>query len=270
MSLTGRSQHFEFGENWREYAKTIDDRRIADAIAGLEKLFPDGVRGKSFLDIGSGSGLHSLAALSLGAERVLAVDIDENSVATTRQLLSARAPSKNWNARIASVFETSPQETGTFDIVYSWGVLHHTGDMWRAIEKAASLVKPDGQFALAIYGKTPFDAVWRAEKRIYKSSPHAVQWLMRKGWVTTLIVAKLARGKNPMSLFRDPIAARGMNFSHDLHDWLGGYPYETATVDQLSTRIGAMGFRQTRAFPMRVAAKGLFGSGCHEIVFAKG
>ena len=268
MSALERSSHFEFGENWRAYARTIDERRICAAVAGMEKLFPDGVAHKSFLDIGSGSGLHSLAAILLGAAPVLAVDIDENSVVTTRQLLTERAPDNDWRAEIRSIFETSPDEFGTFDIVYSWGVLHHTGDMWRAIENAATLVKPGGQLAVAIYAKTPLDAAWRAEKRLYKSAPRSAQWLLRQGFVAALIAGKLARGKNPMTLFRDPIA-RGMNLSHDLHDWLGGYPYETATVEELSTGIGRLGFRRTLAFPMPVAAKGLFGSGCHEVVFSR-
>jgi 2-polyprenyl-6-hydroxyphenyl methylase/3-demethylubiquinone-9 3-methyltransferase len=169
---------------------------------------------------------------------------------------------------VASVFDSSPQETGTFDVVYSWGVLHHTGDMWRAIEKAAELVRPGGQLALAIYAKTPLDAAWRAEKRIYKSAPAPAQWLMRQGFISALIAGKIARGRNPMTLFHDPVG-RGMNLSHDVHDWLGGYPYETATVDELSAKLGKMGFDQIRAFPALVAAKGLFGSGCHEIVVGR-
>src|SRR5436305_8094785 len=128
MSLTERESHFEFGENWKNYSKTIDQTRIDSAIEGVKKLFPDGLAGKTFLDIGCGSGLHSLAALSLGAASVTAIDIDENSVATTRELLTKYMPEAKWTAKVASVFDTSPAAFGTFDVVYSWGVLHHTGD----------------------------------------------------------------------------------------------------------------------------------------------
>ena len=83
MSFTDRKAHFEFGKNWQDYSRTIDQRRINSAILGVKKLLPDGLAGKSFLDIGCGSGLHSLAALSLGASSVTALDIDENSVNTT-------------------------------------------------------------------------------------------------------------------------------------------------------------------------------------------
>ena len=69
MDLTDRKSHFEFGQNWKDYATTIDQNRIESAIEGLRKLFSDGLAGKTLLDIGCGSGLHSLAALSLGARR---------------------------------------------------------------------------------------------------------------------------------------------------------------------------------------------------------
>jgi 2-polyprenyl-6-hydroxyphenyl methylase/3-demethylubiquinone-9 3-methyltransferase len=105
MTLTDRDSHFEFGQNWRDYAKTIDSARIAGAVQGLQKLFPAGLSGKSFLDIGCGSGLHSLAALSLGASSLLATDLDENSVGTTRTVLAAHFPEGRWTAEIKSVFD---------------------------------------------------------------------------------------------------------------------------------------------------------------------
>lgn len=267
MNLTDRKAHFEFGANWRDYAKTVDQTRIDLAIAGLKKLFPDGLAGKRFLDIGCGSGLHSLAALLLDATEVLATDIDENSVNTTRELLGKYAPNGKWQARIVSVFDASPDNIGTFDVVYSWGVLHHTGDMWRAIEKATTFVGEGGQFAIAIYAKTPFDFAWKIEKRLYAHSPAAVQWVLRQSFIAVLMAGKALRGKDPRAIFRDPLE-RGMNLSHDVHDWLGGYPYETATVDELNARISALGFSELRSFPIPDLI-GVLGSGCHELVFAK-
>src|SRR5215468_8159747 len=122
MSLLDRDTHFEFGENWRDYAELIDQRRVDDATEGLRKLFPDGISGKTFLDLGCGSGLHSLAALLLGARAVTAIDIDETSVATTRATLTKFAPDRNWKTEVRSVFDLSLDD-GQFDIVYSWGVL---------------------------------------------------------------------------------------------------------------------------------------------------
>ena len=194
MDLTDRKSHFEFGQNWKDYATTIDQNRIESAVEGLKKLFPDGLEGKSFLDIGCGSGLHSLAALSLGAASVLATDLDENSVSATRAVLS-RAPKADWDVRVISVFEMTSETIGQFDVVYSWGVLHHTGAMWRAIEMAAKLVKPGGQFALAIYSKTPLDAAWKAEKRIYSRGPRILQWIVRQAYVGALFSTQALRGR---------------------------------------------------------------------------
>jgi 2-polyprenyl-6-hydroxyphenyl methylase/3-demethylubiquinone-9 3-methyltransferase len=267
MSLENREAHFEFGANWRDYARTVNKARIDLAIEGMRKLFPDGITGKTFLDIGCGSGLHALAALELGAESVVGIDIDENSVATTRELLKQYAPDKNWKAEIVSVFDTSAAALGTFDIVYSWGVLHHTGSMWRAIERAAALVRPGGRFAIAIYAKTPFDPAWKVEKRLYSSSPPAVQWMLRQCFFAALMAGKTLRGKNPLAIFRDPLT-RGMSLSHDVHDWLGGYPYETASADELNSRISQLGFTELRSFRLPESL-GVLGTGCHEFVFLK-
>src|ERR1700694_105619 len=100
MDLTDRESHFEFGQNWKDYATTINQKRIESAVEGLKKLFPDGLTGRTFLDIGCGSGLHSLAALSLGAATVLATDIDENSVSATHDLLEKYSPNGKWETRI--------------------------------------------------------------------------------------------------------------------------------------------------------------------------
>jgi SAM-dependent methyltransferase len=268
MSLTERETHFAFGENWKNYSKTIDRKRIDSAIAGVRKLFPDGLAGKTFLDIGCGSGLHSLAALSLGAAPVTAVDIDENSVGTTRTLLTKYAPDLNWTATIASVFDMSPDQLGKFDVVYSWGVLHHTGDMWRAIECATNLVNLGGQFAIAIYSATTCDALWKVEKKFYSRAPRPIQWSIRQIYMAALLGRQTLLGDNPVSYVRNYPEVRGMNFSHDAHDWLGGYPYETATSTEIRDRICKMGFTELRSFPLP-ASFGLFGSGCHEFVFQK-
>lgn len=269
MSLTNRESHFEFGENWRSYSKTINQERVDAAVEGVKRLFPGGLAGKTFLDIGCGSGLHSLAALSLGAASVLAIDIDENSVSTTHALLSDRAASSRWDTKTASIFDVSTDELGQFDVVYSWGVLHHTGDMWRAIECAVKFVSLGGQFAIAIYSATACDNVWKAEKKFYASAPKFIQWTIRQAYIATLLTARTLRSReNPLSYLRTYRRKRGMNFSHDVHDWLGGYPYETATAAEIHGRVCNMDFTELRSFRLP-RSFGLFGSGCHEFVFQK-
>ncbi|HEY2253129.1 MAG TPA: class I SAM-dependent methyltransferase, partial [Planctomycetaceae bacterium] len=139
------ASHFEFGRNWSGYAELIDDDRIEQAVRGLERLAGrDAIAGKTVLDIGCGSGLHSLAALRLGAARVVAVDLDPHSVATAKQVLSQYAPDSLWDVREQSVFDLDPQQLGEFDVVYAWGSLHHTGALHEAWARASKMVAPGG------------------------------------------------------------------------------------------------------------------------------
>ena len=270
--LRQRSSHFEFGENWLRFAEVVGEERIAEAIIGLERLFPGGeLRGKRLLDIGCGSGLVMLAALRLGASEVIGVDIDENSVAASRQLLTRFAPDACWRASRASVFELDPTQWGEFDIVHSWGVLHHTGDMWRAVEMASRLVITGGLFAIALYRKTLFCGVWTVEKRVYSSMPAIVQapvrWLYQGALLGRLLLAR----QNPIAYVRDYRKRRGMSWTHDLHDWLGGYPYESVLPDAVSVRLSALGFEMVRQYGPRTGGIGIFGSGgCNEYVARKG
>lgn len=267
MSLTERDTHFEFGANWKAYSAKIDRKRIDVAVEGVRKLLGE-LTGNTFLDIGSGSGLHSLAALELGASFVTAIDLDENSVGTTRRLLTEFSPRQDWRAEIVSIFDATPGTLGTFDVVYSWGVLHHTGDMWRAIERAAALVRPGGRLAIAIYAETSCDPLWKAEKKFYVHAPRPLQWLVRQFYMAALLARKAFAGENPVAYVRNYFALRGMHFSHDAHDWLGGYPYETAGAGELVERISALGFTELRSFPIPKTF-GLFGSGCGEFVFER-
>jgi 2-polyprenyl-6-hydroxyphenyl methylase/3-demethylubiquinone-9 3-methyltransferase len=259
-------EHFAFGENWKSFARLVDEKRIAEAEVGLARLFgPEGIRGARFLDIGCGSGLSSLAALRLGAAIVEAVDIDPVSVAATRETLKARAPRDDWAARVQSVFDLSPGRDGQFDIVYSWGVLHHTGDMWRAVEYAASMVANGGLLAIALYGKTPACGFWRPEKRFYSRAPRFMQAVIATTFKAVVILRMLRAGQNPVKQTRERVTMRGMSWSHDIHDWLGGYPYESASPDEVHALLERLGFRIVREF-VHVPSHGRYGTGCDEYV----
>lgn len=263
--LTSQDSHFAFGENWREFSKLVNDGRIADSDAGLAKLFPpEELIGKRVIDIGCGSGLPALSMLRAGAGHITCVDIDPDSVETARILLSRHAPHDAWSVEIKSVFDLE----GTYDIVYSWGVLHHTGDMWPAIDKAASLVRPGGLLAIALYAKTPMCGFWRSEKRLYRRLPRPLQAVACATLLGIRATGRLLRFRNPMTLFGSSLR-RGMSAWHDQHDWLGGYPYESATPDEVRNLLTPHGFVLLRQNLFKGSRLGLLGVGCNEYVFQR-
>jgi 2-polyprenyl-6-hydroxyphenyl methylase/3-demethylubiquinone-9 3-methyltransferase len=265
--LTNREEHFEFGSNWLDFARGINEAHIGEAVVGLQRLFPDGaLEGCRFLDIGCGSGLNMLAALRLGASEVVGVDIDENAVEAATGILRHFAPCEAWQVSRASVFELESRTRGRFDIVYSWGVLHHTGAMWEALRQATCLVNKGGLLAIALYRKTLLCGVWRWEKRLYSSSPRAAQMPWRWCYQGVCIVGLSITGRNPKAYIRDHPRKRGMSWRHDVHDWLGGYPYESAAPDEVWRALAESGFERVRYFSASSRKLGLFGTGCAEYV----
>jgi 2-polyprenyl-6-hydroxyphenyl methylase/3-demethylubiquinone-9 3-methyltransferase len=263
--------HFEFGQNWRSFASLVTEEHIVEAKRGLLRLFPDSeLKGRSFLDIGCGSGLSMLAAKQLGAGTVEGVDIDPNSVQTTQALLRKHFPEGGWSARVKSVLDLRAEADGLHDIVYSWGVLHHTGAMWTAMERAAALVKPGGHVAVALYRKTPLCGLWRLEKRVYTSAGPAVRTVIRGLYKSACVTALMLTGRNPIRYIRQFKANRGMDWSHDISDWLGGYPYESVLPDQVERFMKERGFSMVRMFERPVGLRAVLGSHCDEFVAVRG
>lgn len=258
---------FEFGRNWASFAQLLDEERIAAAEDRMAKLLGTrSLAGRRFLDIGCGSGLHALAALRLGAERVVAIDLDPLSAATARELLERFWGKANATVITASVFDLERHALGEFDLVYSWGVLHHTGDMARAIRIAAGHVRRGGLLALALYGKTPWCRSWTRIKRWYVNAPPERQARAERLYVRLFGLYLLARGKR-LSTHIEQYARekRGMDFHHDVRDWIGGYPYESIAPGELKQMLD--GFDLVREKTRR--RSGLFGSGNDEYLFRK-
>jgi 2-polyprenyl-6-hydroxyphenyl methylase/3-demethylubiquinone-9 3-methyltransferase len=271
------SSHFEFGRNWSSYAGLIDDGKVAEAVRGLERLGgPGGLVGKTFLDIGCGSGLHSLSALRLGASRVMAVDLDPHSVATAKQVLgrwaaeTPGAPANSWEVREQSVFALDSRELGQFDVVYAWGSLHHTGDMYKAWRSAAGMVAPGGLLIVALYRKTWLCPLWKIEKWCYTHSPAWVQRALRACYVTAMRLAFLLVGRD-FKKYRAEYGQsfRGMDYDHDVHDWMGGYPYESVSPRQADKFRAGLGFEPVRTFALNRTPVGIFGSGNDEYVWRR-
>ena len=231
---------FGFGKNWQRFSKLVSEERIAEAEKSLQELLDcENLQERSFLDIGSGSGLFSLAAVRLGA-RVVSFDYDAHSVACTAALQQKFRPDqKDWVIHQGSVLDDDfIKSLGTFDVVYSWGVLHHTGSMWQALDNACRAVKKDGQLFIALYNDQGLRSkIWKAVKRLYCSSTPG-----RAAVVVTCIPALSAaaavldifRGTSPLVRYREYAHKnRGMTVYHDWIDWLGGYPFEVAKPEQV-------------------------------------
>lgn len=265
--------HFAFGKNWRDYADTITEEEIAQAVIGLQRLSGrQRLDGLSFLDIGCGSGLHALAAVRMGAARVVGVDIDQESVAASRHTLARFAPEAGTRFDVVSVFDMTPSTHGGFDLVYSWGVLHHTGDMYRALELAGALVRPGGVLMVALYKKTPFCGMWRLIKRWYsRASPQAQRRARSVRVFMQRFFMERVGGGNLDNYIREYSGKRGMNYYHDLHDWMGGYPYESISPSEVRAFFCKRGFRIERDFVAKPARylPGLLGSGCDEYVLSR-
>jgi 2-polyprenyl-6-hydroxyphenyl methylase/3-demethylubiquinone-9 3-methyltransferase len=272
VDLTSVESHFAFGRNWAAYAGKISQPEIDEAVRGLQRLVPrlDGLR---FLDIGCGSGLHSTAALRLGAAEVVGMDIDVDSVGAATAVLARHSPGARARIEQKSVFELSPDTYGRFDVVYSWGVLHHTGDMFRALRRAADVVNPGGALVVALYRKTWSCGLWRLEKRWYTGASQRAQLRAQALYARLFALTLLFRGKRLEDHVHGYRSKRGMDFFHDAHDWLGGYPYESVSPAEMDEFMASIGFTRTRAFVEhgRIFGRhsGILGSGCDEYVYAR-
>ena len=264
--MTLQTRRFEFGENWADYLRLVSENALAKAQRSFEEFtgLPS-LKDKSFLDLGCGSGIHSLVASRLQAARVVSFDYDAKSVETCRELQSSYAPDvKNWTITQGDVLDKIfLGRLGMFDYVYSWGVLHHTGRLWEAIQNAQALVLPGGYLHLAIYNKHWTSGGWKIVKALYVHAPKRVQSL----WLTLYI----AWEKLKLWLrYRGGTAAwieqysqdRGMLWRTNLRDWLGGYPYEYATVREVTTYLAARGFQTLKVAPNS-------GTGCSEFLFQR-
>ncbi|HEX8775520.1 MAG TPA: class I SAM-dependent methyltransferase [Pyrinomonadaceae bacterium] len=275
MELTGQQlaetgSRFQFGENWRRFLSVLNDERIAEAEKSLrEMLAVEDLRGLSFLDIGSGSGLFSLAARRLGAARVHSFDYDPQSVACAEELKRRYFNGDaRWTIDQGSVLDADyVRRLGQFDIVYSWGVLHHTGAMWQALENAALPVAQGGRLFIAIYNdQETRSRLWLRVKRFYcegTAGKFIVPALFIPYFITGGLTKDLLRGRNPLARYTDYKKSRGMSIVHDWLDWLGGYPFEVARPEEI------FGFYRQRGFTLDHLVTCGGGLGNNQFVFTR-
>ncbi len=262
-----RGERFGFGANWTRFLSVLNDERIEEAKSSLRRMLNvESLDGKTFLDVGSGSGLFSLAARLLGA-KIHSFDYDPQSVACTAELKRRYfAGDEDWLVESGSVLDRDYlSRLGQFDVVYSWGVLHHTGHMWEALENVAPLVKPGGRLFIAIYndqGKA--STRWLAVKKVYNTLPSWLRVLVlipsfMRLWLPT-IIRDLVGGR-PFRTWKTYLKERGMSPWRDVVDWGGGYPFEVAKPEEIFDIYSAKGFSLEK---LKTCARGL---GCNEFVF---
>lgn len=266
---TPLEERFAFGKNWAEYLTNLSEEKMRDARESLQKRFPEGLEGKTFLDIGCGSGLFSLGARELGA-KVLSFDFDPDSVSCAKGLKKKYFPDdEDWEVFQGSVLDSELMDgLGQFDVVYSWGVLHHTGDMWQAMENAIARVAPEGAFYIAIYNdQGGYSDLWRGVKKTYVKSPEWVRFVL---CLLTVIfyegrslLIQLVRLRNPIKHLMTRKQARGMSLWIDARDWVGGYPFEVAMPEEIFE------FSRDRGFVLEWLRTNRGGIACNEYLFKK-
>lgn len=254
---------FNFGKNWKDFSKkSLDAVKVAQARNDFKLLLGDlSLNGKSFLDIGFGQGLTLMLASEMGAQ-TLGIDINAENKDALQMTGSFFSAASLPETRIISILNNEAVNSLSaimkFDVVHSWGVLHHTGDMKLAVQNAASLVKNDGYLILAIYNYHWTSPIWLCIKWLYNMLPAFLQKVMVGAFYPVIYIAKwLVTGKNPKQ------QSRGMDFYYDVIDWVGGYPYEYERIPDTIKRLQGLGFECVKSIPANVP------TGCNQFVFKK-
>jgi 2-polyprenyl-3-methyl-5-hydroxy-6-metoxy-1,4-benzoquinol methylase len=231
---------FSFGRNWQKYLDTMPVEAVDRMVGYVHDWVPD-LAGCRVVDVGSGQGLTSLAVHAAGSELV-SFDVDPLSVEATRRLWEAAGEPASWIITQGSILDPRfIERLGAFDVVISWGVLHHTGSLAEALDAAASLVAPGGRLWIALYHRTRQSSRSLRTKRMYAALPAAGKAIFREAYAGAKVVKNLAAYRSLRRL-REYHHERGMSWRRDVEDWLGGLPYEVSSPGEVLSRLRPQGF----------------------------
>ncbi len=260
---------FDFGKNWSKFSQVaLSEEKVSQARKDFAALFQGiELHERSFLDVGFGQGLSLLIAAEQGAH-VVGCDISpaccevlERNRVYFRQMHDSRMDlvvgSITEEDTVRTLRDRAPDGSGQYDIVHSWGVLHHTGDMKRALKNVCSLVKPGGRLILAIYNKHWTSPVWLVIKYGYNRLAFLQKPLVALLYPVIYLAKLAATRRNPRK------QQRGMDFYFDVVDWVGGYPYEYASVSEIEQILNREDFVAVRTIRAGVP------TGCNEFIFAR-
>lgn len=268
MAYEKQSARYSFGQNWRRFLSTsLDEEHIGVAQSRLLTLCDlEHLRDHDVLDIGCGSGIHSLAALRAGARRIVSFDYDPDSIAATATVKQLAGGPAHWTVMHGDVL--SPEflaQLGQFSLVYSWGVLHHTGDVWRAFANAQTCVAPGGMLCVALYSADAYPGTtdyWLDIKRRYNEAGPLKRHMMEASYIYQHVMyGKIGNAGEAIRYIRNyKRTSRGMSFMTDIRDWLGGWPMEFVSDKDVIAAADLGGFKLIKTNN---------GGGNSEFLFAK-
>jgi 2-polyprenyl-3-methyl-5-hydroxy-6-metoxy-1,4-benzoquinol methylase len=268
IETSDENLRFAFGKNWTNFIANVEECHVLQAERSLQDMLRrQSLEGLRFIDVGCGSGLFSLAAVRLGAQEVFSFDYDTSCVSCAQHLRKKLAPQAHWHIFQGSVLDQQwLTGLGSYDLVYSWGVLHHTGAMWQAFENVAGLVAHKGTLFISIYNDQGLlSRFWHAVKICYnRCTSNTVRTLLVTAYHCLVLINRTILGivkQRPVKEWYNG-SYRGMSLWYDSVDWVGGYPFETASTHEIITYFHERGFALRHVRSTR-------GSGCNEFVFER-
>ena len=160
--------YFEQIEQWRYW-----DQPFIHSFAQFTRY-----HGKRVLEVGFGAGTDLVQWLRAGA-RVSGIDLTEEALANVRHRIQVYGLPQPESLQVGDA-ENLPFPTNTFDLGYSWGVLHHTPNTEKALAELVRVVRPGGEIKVMLYNRRGMYA-WKmwTKHALLKGQPwKSLRWVI--------------------------------------------------------------------------------------------